>query len=529
MKIPFHFLPRPAFRLSDTFSGFIAPFCRTGAPGRPVLLALLSAGVLSSALPLARAQETATLTTLDTFASGSAGEGPLNDLVLGRDGNFYGTTYGDGATNFGTVFQLTPAGVFTVLHAFKYSDGAYPQAGLVQGSDGNFYGTTAAGGTAAAGTIFQVTPTGVLTTLHNFSVDNGDQPQGDLVQDSAGNFYGTTAYGGANGDGLVFQITSVPVYTILYNFSGPDGNHPTAGLALGRDGNFYGTTAEGGADGVGTVFQITPAGVLTTLYNFSATDGSDPVARLAQGADGNFYGTTAEGGASDYGTVFRITSAGALTTLYSFTGGTDGGGPEAGLVQGGDGNFYGTAFGEGAGGDGTVFQITPTGVLTTLYSFSGIDGADPAAALALDSAGNFYGTTYGDGINNDGTIFKLVARPAFFNGETALSNGVYYLAFPSGNYFGYYSFLANPAYIYHFDLGYEYVFDANDGNDGVYFYDFASSDFFYTSPTFPFPYLFDFNLNSVVYYYPDPSNPGHYNTDGTRYFYVFNTGQTISK
>ena len=121
------------------------------------------------------------------------------------------------------------------------------------------------------------------------------------------------------------------------------------------------------------------------------------------------------------------------------------------------------------------------------------------------------------------------STPAFFTGEVALANGVYYLAFANGNYFGYYSFLPNPAYIYHFDLGFEYVFDAADGKSGVYFYDFASGTFFYTSPSFPFPYLYDFSLNSVLYYYPDPNNAGHYNTNGIRYFYDFNTGQIITK
>ena len=129
----------------------------------------------------------------------------------------------------------------------------------------------------------------------------------------------------------------------------------------------------------------------------------------------------------------------------------------------------------------------------------------------------------------DRTFVLAVAPPAFFDGEVNLGNAVYYLSFPNGNYFGYYSFLYDPDYIYHFDLGYEYVFDANDGKGGVYLYDFASSDFFYTSPVFPFPYLFDFGLNSVLYYYPDPSNAGHYNTDGYRFFYDFNTGAVITK
>ncbi len=131
--------------------------------------------------------------------------------------------------------------------------------------------------------------------------------------------------------------------------------------------------------------------------------------------------------------------------------------------------------------------------------------------------------------NNLVQLQAITRIPAFFNGEAVLGGGAYYLAFASGNPFGYYSYLSDPHYIYHFDLGYEYVFDANDGKSGVYLYDFKSGGFFYTSPAFPFPYMYDFSLNSVVYYYPDPNNAGHYNTNGTRFFYVFNTGKIISK
>ena len=147
--------------------------------------------------------------------------------------------------------------------------------------------------------------------------------------------------------------------------------------------------------------------------------------------------------------------------------------------------------------------------ITNPYASSGYTDAVLLSALQVDDAVNF---------------------SPFFNGEVALSNGVYYLAFPeNGNVFGYYGFLTDPHYVYHFDLGYEYVFDAADGNAGVYLYDFASSHFFYTSPTFPFPYLYDFSLNSVLYYYPDPNNPGRYNTNGARYFYDFATGQIITQ
>ena len=160
----------------------------------------------------------------------------------------------------------------------------------------------------------------------------------------------------------------------------------------------------------------------------------------------------------------------------------------------------------------------------------------PFGNLLETSPDVFLGVSQSNNSNEsgDGTILQLTVTGSsapfpFFAGEAALGSGVYYLAFPNGNYFGYYSFLTDPAYLYHFDLGYEYVFDAADGESGVYLYDFLSSDFFYTSPVFPFPYLFDFTLNSVLYYYPDPNNPGHYNTDGIRYFYDFNTGQIITK
>ena len=134
----------------------------------------------------------------------------------------------------------------------------------------------------------------------------------------------------------------------------------------------------------------------------------------------------------------------------------------------------------------------------------------------------------------DGTARNAIARLSgdhfpFLDGEVELKGAVYYLAFSNGDYFGYYSYLADPHYIYHLDLGYEYVFDANDGKSGVYLYDFESGGFFYTSPSFPFPYLYDFKLNSTLYYFPDPHDAGRYNTNGTRYFYEFATGQIISK
>jgi hypothetical protein len=132
-----------------------------------------------------------------------------------------------------------------------------------------------------------------------------------------------------------------------------------------------------------------------------------------------------------------------------------------------------------------------------------------------------------EGVNLDVIGYDLFGHPAFFTGETALGGGWYYLQFPNGTPFGYYSYLPDQNFTYHIDLGFEYLFDANDGHSGIFFYDFASNHFFYTSPSFPFPYLYDFSLNTVLYYYPDPNNPGHYTTN-PRYFYNFATGQIIT-
>ena len=154
--------------------------------------------------------------------------------------------------------------------------------------------------------------------------------------------------------------------------------------------------------------------------------------------------------------------------------------------------------------------------------------ANPYVQNAFTCRGQFsdIAATSPEGVSLDVVGYDLVGA-AFFMGEISLGNGVYYLQFPNGTPFGYYAYLSDPHFIYHFDMGYEYWFDANDGHNGIFFYDFISSHFFYTSPSFPFPYLYDFSLNTVLYYYPDPNNPGRYTTN-PRYFYNFATGQIIT-
>jgi uncharacterized repeat protein (TIGR03803 family) len=296
-------------------------------------------------------------------------------------------------------FSPASSQTLNTLVNFNGTNGSQPQAGLVQGSDGNFYGTTFSGGPS------------------NFDKTNGQNPYAGLVQGSDGNFYGTTAGGGSNSQGIVFKMTPSGTLTTLVNFNGTNGQNPYAGLVQGSDSNFYGTTNGGGTgtsvvcpSGCGTVFRMTLSGALTTLVNFNDTNGSSPLDRLVQGSDGNFYGTTNGGGSNSQGTVFKVTPSGTLTTLVNFNF-TNGSSP-SGLVQGSDGNFYGTTAGGGSNSQGTVFKVTPPGILTTLVNFNDTNGNFPHAELVQGSDGNFYGTSSQGGNSNTGTAFRMTPSGA---------------------------------------------------------------------------------------------------------------------
>ena len=162
---------------------------------------------------------------------------------------------------------------------------------------------------------------------------------------------------------------------------------------------------------------------------------------------------------------------------------------------------------------------------------SGIHNQGATFTHTFNSAGTFsyYCIPHGGCCGMTGNVVVVAnASAAFFTGEVSLGNGVFYLQFPNGTPFGYYAYLSDPRFIYHFDMGYEYWFDANDGHSGIFFYDFAANTFFYTSPTFPFPYLYDFGLNTILYYYPDTQMPGRYTTN-PRFFFDFATNQIITR
>jgi uncharacterized repeat protein (TIGR03803 family) len=345
--------------------------------------------------------------------------GPGGSLLQASDGNLYGVTFGGGIngtpydpgfyfTGNGTVFKITPEGEETVLHEFANApaDGNGPQV-LIQGNDGNFYGTTWTGGANGHGIVFRLTLAGVETILYTFGAlsDGKSYPAGGLVRADDGTLYGNVTDGttGPDASGAIFKLTPDGMFSLLYDFqAGEDGSVPSGNLLLGSDGNIYGITISGGGPrNCGTVFKLTPAGVETVLHSFlgGAADGtfnqsfSAPYPQsswLIQGSDGNLYGTTPLGGAGNMGTVFKLTPAGVETVIWS--------GPSSGVVQGNDGNLYGT--------DTGIFQLTTAGAYTTVYLLP--QSYDPSTALVQASDGSFYGASYYGGVNSGGLVFKFI-------------------------------------------------------------------------------------------------------------------------
>jgi uncharacterized repeat protein (TIGR03803 family) len=407
-----------------------------------------------------------TFTTLVKF-NGTPQPANPSQLVAGIDGNIYGVTSAGGANGTsqnatgGTLFRMTPAGKVSVLYSFcalaNCADGNRPN-GLIQTANGKFYGTAGNGGASDAaicssvggcGTFFEIGPGHPLKTLYSFcsraNCNDGFGPSGaPLAVGRNGNIYGTTDGGGnLNGDnncedgcGTIYEITPTGALTTLHVFcstsscpEGSDGN----GLTRFSDGNFYGATlASLSGNFGGGLYRITPGGDLTVLHTFDpeGDDGDAEPTPPIQAADGTIYGTVLSGGANGSGFFYKMVG-GKLITLYSFcalANCADGAGPNQ-VIQGSDGNFYGTTlFGANTNADcfptgcGTLFQITPTGTLTTLHSFCSetncTDGGAPRGALIQAASGISYGATSTGGASSKcggfgcGTIFSLSLSPS---------------------------------------------------------------------------------------------------------------------
>jgi len=313
-----------------------------------------------------------------------------------------------------TLMLLAAAGTvataqtYTDLYNFcvqaNCTDGSNPSGVLAQGRDGNLYGTTYSGGTNHLGVVFRITPSGTLRVLYKFDGVHGSWPESGLTLGTDGNFYGTSSFGGANNYGTIFKITKSGTLTTLYSFTGNangDGASPWASPVQGMNGNFY-----GGTFGGFTAYEITSSGNLTQFAYLSG----QVSAPLVLGEDGNFYGTTLDGGTAGYGTVFKMTPKGIVTVIYDFDV-THGEYPWASVIQGSDGNFYGTTQQGGAYSWGVVFKLTTQGTLTVLHNFPDPnypnDGSVLYAGLVQATDGNFYGVTQRGGTTGEGVTFRI--------------------------------------------------------------------------------------------------------------------------
>jgi uncharacterized repeat protein (TIGR03803 family) len=338
--------------------------------------------------------------------------------VWATDGNLYGVTYEGGANNKGSIYRVTPAGEQTTLHSFDGTDGWHPVCTLIQASDGNLYGTTANGTTHFGGTIYRMSLSGSFQLIHGFDdLAGGNLAFGSLLQTPNGMLYGTTRAGGDNFAGTVFKLKmDGSGFTRIHSFSGgqQDGNSPSGDLSRAADGSLYGTTFYGGPANYGAIFKIDPNDNVTTIHTCTTATGASPYGPPIQARDGNLYGTMSfGGGGAGRGAVYRITPDGTYSILHTFAG-SEGMKPYSGLVQGEDGDLYGSTTEQNLNQTGTVYKITTGGDVTTLHTFSAmsnntnLDGALPSGALVVGGDGNLYGSTQLGGTGGNGTVYRLV-------------------------------------------------------------------------------------------------------------------------
>jgi uncharacterized repeat protein (TIGR03803 family) len=376
-------------------------------------------------------------------------------LTPGADGNFYGTTDN-------TAFKLHPDGTMANPNLAPGLGGVHSVLyGIVQDRDGTLYGTTRFGGTLGLGTIYKINTNGVLSTPVTFNDTNGADPV-TLFLGADENFYGIAQSGGDADEGTIFRMDRSGNLTNIFLFSdqydiAPNGQTDQPDwLMQGPNGDLYGTTLLGGSNNLGTIFRVTTNGVLVWSFSFNGTNGYGGV-RIMAASDGNLYGITAYGGNgydgtedySGFGTIFRITPSGSFTSLVQFDGTNDANdGNIATIVQGTDGNLYGTSFGGGASGQGAIFKLTlPTCpctnrlMLTTVIDFERTNGVEPLGQLVQGSDGMLCGATAGGGAFDQGTVFKTtldgsLTTLASFNG----TNGTFLVSTPvqavDGNLYG---------------------------------------------------------------------------------------------
>lgn len=310
----------------------------------------------------------------------------------------------------------TPETTVEVVHALNASlDGTNIEGPLVAGADGLFYGTAVSGGKRDKGTVFRLLPDGQLEVLHHFrgGPDDGAIPRG-LVRGPDGDLYGLTKSGGTFNDGTAFRVGANGKVTFLHSFQYEvDGRYPTGRLALAGDGRFYGVTEDGGQGRAGTVFRMRPHGKVRTLHSFAFAGGGGrhPHAGLVEGSDGQLYGTTNSGGALEHGTIFKVSRHGRVRILHDFGRDDRDGAILQGLTRGPDDRLYGVVHADSEDHPrGLVYRIDAQGHYVVFHSFARpveVNGKHPFRELLLGRDGAFYGTTTGGGAFNHGTVFRL--------------------------------------------------------------------------------------------------------------------------
>jgi uncharacterized repeat protein (TIGR03803 family) len=295
----------------------------------------------------------------------------------------YGVAFGAGLENYRVIFKVTPSGIISEFAKLMDVRDGVPLT-LFKSHDGNFYGSTLAEDSFQDNIIFKLSPRGNFTSLFNFH-----HGRVTLMQSRDGSFYGTTEYIGNKDKGSVFKMTSSGKFKTVVNFDGENGRSPTSALIEDYFGNFYGTTMFGGSKDYGTVFKMTASGKLTTLVNFDFNRGANPKAGLTQSSDGNLFGYTSwaqdESGYGYRNCFFKIGHSGKLKSLIRLQGYD--GQISGALIQGSDGNFYGTTLG-GYRSAGSLFQITPAGKRSLLDYYGQFD--EPPESLLSGIDGNIY-------------------------------------------------------------------------------------------------------------------------------------------
>ena len=367
------------------------------------------------------------LTTLHTFSArddmtGEMAEGgePETPLAAAADGSLYGIAHTRGDFDNGILFQITPAGAFTIVHAFgsEAVPLAQPRGGVVFGSDNALYGAVAAGGEFSAGGLYRMTTGGSVGLLHSFAADGseGSEVRAPLTDGGDSALYGTASSGGTSNLGTVFSVTPGGTFTVLHSFAAfdpgtstyPEGFAPGDGVTLANDGNLYGVTSSGGANMLGTIFRIERASQTFSVRKHLQDEGGSVVAPLIAGDDGKLYGASTTGGPSPYGAVFSFDPATSGSQIVLGFRANNPGELFAGLTRGDDGLLYGVGYDGGGAARGSIFRISEQGSVTLLHLFTGSDGLNPFAHLVKGPDGSLYGTTVFGG-NSRGTVFKVTS------------------------------------------------------------------------------------------------------------------------